>query len=633
MTDPEPLRARAKTLFTDAEQALNADPEVGREPLRRLEEHRATLEGLQYHVVVCGEYKRGKSSLLNALIGRPGLFPVDVHVATNTVSTLEYGTEERATAYLAPEAEGEELTAVDVPLAELRDYVTEQKNEQNVRNVRLVRIQLPLDQLRTGLVMVDTPGVGSMNLAHDAATHAFLGQADALIFVGDLVVTFSTDELAFLERALAKCPTVITVLTRSDQVVDPDPSLRAARRKIADVTGRAEADLVVLPVSSPLRASAWQSGDAEMLADSGFPDLEKELWDGLVTRVGRQRVARCAVGLADALAVARAPIDLALESRSDAEIERFDQELARRAELAADLQARSAHWRTELPRVFHDETRRIKQGLQGIFEAACQDFSATAAMVTDPGQLDGTVREIGRLLVDGVEVAMDQLRSAARQVQQAFAAQTQVPYQPASFSVGGFTPALHGVTASPPELDAGSGQPAHHLSNTWRSAIAGAGLGGVIGGMIGVVGGPPGIAVGAALGGLLGKVVGAITGWSDSRRAERERAEQQRKEWSREAVRALTSGTLAQIRANEARGLAAFDDAAREISRLLVADIERGIEEARESLERSRREVEEERRRSEAEQRARRAELTERRDGYTRLIESAQELADLAGGP
>lgn len=151
--------------------------------------------------------------------------------------------------------------------------------------------------------------------------------------------------------------------------------------------------------------------------------------------------------------------------------------------------------------------------------------------------------------------------------------------------------------------------------------------------MIGVVGGPPGIAVGAALGGLLGKVVGAITGWSDSRRAERERAEQQRKEWSREAVRALTSGTLAQIRANEARGLAAFDDAAREISRLLVADIERGIEEARESLERSRREVEEQRRRSEAEQRARRAELTERRDGYTRLIESAQELADLAGGP
>lgn len=240
MTDPEPLRARAKAVFADAEQALRADPEVGREPLRRLKEHRATLEGLQYHVVVCGEYKRGKSSLLNALIGLPGLFPVDVHVATNTVSTLEYGHEERATAYLAPEAEGEELTAVDVPLAELRDYVTEQKNEQNVRSVRLVRIQLPLDQLRTGLVMVDTPGVGSMNLAHDAATHAFLGQADALIFVGDLVVTFSTDELAFLERALAKCPTVITVLTRSDQVVDPDPSLRAARRKIADVTGRAE---------------------------------------------------------------------------------------------------------------------------------------------------------------------------------------------------------------------------------------------------------------------------------------------------------------------------------------------------------------------------------------------------------
>ncbi|WP_409055941.1 dynamin family protein [Streptomyces sp. SYP-A7185] len=633
MDDVEPLRARARELFGRAERALSADPEVGREPPRQLGEHRATMEGLQYHVVVCGEYKRGKSSLLNALIGRPGLFPVDVHVATNTVSTLAYGAEERATAYLAVEGHDEgELTPVEVPLAELRDYVTEQKNEENVRNVRLVRIELPLEQLRTGLVLVDTPGVGSMNLAHDAATHAFLGQADALIFVGDLVVTFSTDELDFLGRALAKCPTVISVLTRSDQVVDPAPSLQAARQKIAQVTGRAEDELVVLPVSSPLRASARESGDAELLADSGFVELEKELWEGLVTRVGRRRVARCVAGLADALEAARAPIDLALETRSDREMERFDQELARRAELAADLQARSAHWRTELPRVFHDETLRIKHGLEGIFEAARQDLSANAALASDPGQLDGTVREIGRLLVDGVEVAMSHLHDAARQVQQAFAAQTQVPYRPASFTVGGFTPQLRDVSALAPGLGEGGGQPAHHLSNTWRSALAGAGLGGVIGGMIGVVGGPPGIAVGAALGGLLGKVVGAITGWSDSRRAERERAERQRKEWTKEAISSLTSSTLAQIRANEARALAAFDDAAREIARLLVADIERGIEEARETLERSRREVEEERRRSETEQRARRAELTERRDRYNQLIAAARELTEQAGG-
>ncbi len=98
-------------------------------------------------------------------------------------------------------------------------------------------VEAPIESLRSGLVLVDTPGIGGLNMAHDAATHAFLSQADALIFVGDATETFTTVELDFLDRAVAKCPVIITVLTRRDKVVDPAPVVEANRVKIAERTG------------------------------------------------------------------------------------------------------------------------------------------------------------------------------------------------------------------------------------------------------------------------------------------------------------------------------------------------------------------------------------------------------------
>src|SRR5215467_9724787 len=69
--------------------------------LRMLAESRDMLAAGQCYVVVCGEFKRGKSSLLNALVERPGLFPVDVDLATCAVVTLQWAERDWGMVYFA----------------------------------------------------------------------------------------------------------------------------------------------------------------------------------------------------------------------------------------------------------------------------------------------------------------------------------------------------------------------------------------------------------------------------------------------------------------------------------------------------------------------------------------------------
>ncbi|MGZ4532848.1 MAG: dynamin family protein [Mycobacteriaceae bacterium] len=65
------------------------------EARRRLSAARERLEEARLVVVVCAEFKRGKSSLLNALLEQPDLFPVDSYYATNVIITASYAAEER----------------------------------------------------------------------------------------------------------------------------------------------------------------------------------------------------------------------------------------------------------------------------------------------------------------------------------------------------------------------------------------------------------------------------------------------------------------------------------------------------------------------------------------------------------
>jgi signal recognition particle receptor subunit beta len=225
-------------------------------------------------VVVAGETKRGKSSLINALLGQPDLLPVDADIATGAYILVRHGPRTSAAVLLDESPAGRE-----VPVEELAEWVTPRANPDNVKGVRGVVVSLDHPLLAQGVVLVDTPGTGGLEAAHGAVTKAALRTADVLIFVVDASAPLSRPELRFLEESTDRIETVIFALTKRDayrgweQVLADDRALlaqtRYARAPFFPVSSTLALDAVSLPARDELHRL--------MRTESGLDDLEAAL--------------------------------------------------------------------------------------------------------------------------------------------------------------------------------------------------------------------------------------------------------------------------------------------------------------------------------------------------------------------
>lgn len=165
--------------------------------------------------VVAGDIKRGKSSLINALIGRPGLLPVDADVATAVHLAVHHGTPETVkVTQVDPETGGSTVTEIDP--ARLADFASMAGDDAVVATVTAADIQIDHPLLARGLTIVDTPGVGGMTRGHRDITMAALQRADVLVFVVSCSEPVSKSELEFLAEASDRIGNVVLVATRAD---------------------------------------------------------------------------------------------------------------------------------------------------------------------------------------------------------------------------------------------------------------------------------------------------------------------------------------------------------------------------------------------------------------------------------
>ena len=189
------------------------------------------------HIVVAGEFKQGKSSLVNALVGA-NVCPVDDDVATAVPTYVRYGEEHAGRAALrrrpAPHASRS-------PFEDVRQHVVEGGVPPARRDrVAGVEIRLPRKMLAGGLVMVDTPGVGGLGSAHAAASLAAISMADAVLFVTDAAQELTRSELDFLQQARRLCSTVVCVLDQ-DRLL-PGLAAHPRPRRGSPAAGRRHAD-------------------------------------------------------------------------------------------------------------------------------------------------------------------------------------------------------------------------------------------------------------------------------------------------------------------------------------------------------------------------------------------------------
>lgn len=204
----------------------------------------------KFRVVVAGETKRGKSTLVNTLVGRPLLSPVGFDVTTACWLELSHGDRDEAVALLADPASPAAPRRVPFALREIEQYVALTEITDPVLGVE-VRVPAPL--LRD-IVLVDTPGVGGLHAGHSKTTLAALGQADSLLFVCDATQPVLAPELDFLVAAAARLPTIVIALTKCDLnpgfevVLAETRSLVAQRPELAGVP--------VFPVAATLATRA-----------------------------------------------------------------------------------------------------------------------------------------------------------------------------------------------------------------------------------------------------------------------------------------------------------------------------------------------------------------------------------------
>lgn len=163
-------------------------------------------------VCVVGEFKKGKSALVNALLGR-AVCPVDDDLATAAVTVVRHGQTPSATVHRRQD--GEQVLEAIEP-SEVPAWAQEVVGRERRQDVDLVEVRVPHPLLEDGLTVVDTPGVGGLNAGHAAATLAFLPSADALVFVTDASAELSGPELEFLASARGAGPPILIAVTKID---------------------------------------------------------------------------------------------------------------------------------------------------------------------------------------------------------------------------------------------------------------------------------------------------------------------------------------------------------------------------------------------------------------------------------
>ena len=220
-------------------------------------------------VVVIGDYKRGKSSLINALIDAP-VCAVDDDIAT--AACLEVGFTERPSARQWRQAEPD--GAIDV----LDIDVTEAAGASTDPCSTLVRAGLPRSLLELGLVLVDTPGTGGIASAAGVVTASSLAEAQAVLFVTDVSQELTQSEMDALCDARRRCERVMVVETKPDMFPHWRMILDEDRRHIAEHG----LDCRVVAVSNPIRLRALATGDRTVNEESGFPELLAVITDDLL---------------------------------------------------------------------------------------------------------------------------------------------------------------------------------------------------------------------------------------------------------------------------------------------------------------------------------------------------------------
>jgi Dynamin family len=355
-----------------------------------------------FQLAVAGQFSRGKTTLMNALLGGPYL-PMGALPMTSVITRVRYGS--RPKAIVRRRASG---LAAEVPLARVAEYIAQASATRAEQQVVSVEVEVPAEILRLGFEFIDTPGIGSAIEINTATTRQFLPQADAVIFVTGFDSPLTQAEAGFLADAARHAGKLFLVLNKRDLVCgqEADAAVEFVRRRLGEDVGMAGPRLFAVSALQALEAVV--QGDDGRLAGSGLPGLHAELQEFLTTgktwlflRNIAGHAARLVAGQQRGLRLGRLALDGG--PGPEAVLAAFDERMAgldRQRSVAAGTIA-----------------ARIETVLPGLLAARGVDWPSRLLALLGPlaedavsaGAMDGPVRDL-------LEKAGQRLEHASREV-------------------------------------------------------------------------------------------------------------------------------------------------------------------------------------------------------------------------
>ncbi len=183
----------------------------------RIKELRGRLDAGDLRVLLVGEAKRGKSTLANALLGRP-VMPTGVTPVTAVPTLVQHGSPERLEVRLT------DGTLRSLPLAEVGKFVTQRHNPENIKGVDLVRVLVERGLPHERMVLVDSPGVGSVYQQNTQETEAALASMDLALLVLTADAPLSESEVGLLRKVEELSVEVLVILNKVDLLADDEIS-------------------------------------------------------------------------------------------------------------------------------------------------------------------------------------------------------------------------------------------------------------------------------------------------------------------------------------------------------------------------------------------------------------------------
>ncbi len=233
----------------------------------------------RFNLVVVGQFKRGKTTFINALLGAD-LLPTAVVPLTSIVTVIEYGQKVHVKVVFNDGHSGE------VPPDKLPEYVTEKGNPRNVKDLAEVIIRYPSEYLTDGVRLIDTPGVGSVYQHNTDIAYEYLPRSDATVFLISVDQPLSKAEVDFLRDVKGYSERIFFLQNKADYISADElrESLEFTESTLREEVGYDSPELY--PVSAKLALEGKKKGDNELLEKSNLPVFESRLQRFLLDEKG-----------------------------------------------------------------------------------------------------------------------------------------------------------------------------------------------------------------------------------------------------------------------------------------------------------------------------------------------------------